>query len=112
MISFILAQTRNFNAGAGEIVNDIPTIKGFEVVFENLVSIILGLVGIVLFVLLIVGGIKYITAGGDPKGIEEAKKTLTLAIAGVVLIALSYLILNLIGIITGAPLSVFKIFIP
>lgn len=62
--------------------------------------------------MLLSGGFKYITAGGDPKGVESAKKTLTYAIGGIVVIALSYLILNLIQTITGANVTVFKIFQP
>ena len=65
--------------------------------------------GIVLFVMLIIGGFRYITAGGDPKGIEGAKKTLTYAIAGMVLVALSYLIINFIASFTGANITDFNI---
>ena len=78
-------------------------------VFSNVVQVALGLAGIVLFVMLIVGGFKYITAGGDPKGIEAAKKTLTYAIGGMVLVVLSFLILRFIGVFTGAPVTEFNI---
>jgi len=92
-------------------IPDIPTLQDLEILFGNVVGVILGLAGIVLFIMLLSGGFKYITAGGDPKGVEGAKKTLTYAIGGIVVIALSYLILNLIGVITGATaISTFKVF--
>jgi len=80
--------------------------------FERIVSFALGFAGIVLFLLLIVGGFKYITSGGDPKAVEGAKKTLTYAIGGLVVILLSYLILVLITNITGVDVTKFNISLP
>jgi hypothetical protein len=60
--------------------------------------------------MLIMGGFKFITAGGDPKAIEGAKKTLTYAIMGIVLVALSFLILQFISTFTGVDVTQFKIF--
>ncbi len=77
--------------------------------FSRAVGAIISLAGIVLFVLLVSGGIKYITSGGDPKAIDGAKKTITYAIGGLLIILLSYLILVLIGKITGADVTHFKI---
>jgi Type IV secretion system pilin len=87
----------------------IATISNFSCLFSNVVKVALGFAGIVLFILLIVGGFKYITSGGDPKAIEGAKKTLTSAILGLVLILVSYLILVLISAITGVDVTLFKI---
>lgn len=84
-------------------------ISDLETVFGNVVRAALGFAGIVLFILLLVGGFKYITSGGDPKAAEGAKKTLTYAIGGLVLILLSYLILVLIYKITGVDVTQFNI---
>lgn len=86
-----------------------PTLDKLGIVFENLVSALLALGGIVLFVMLLLGGFKYLTAGGDPKKAEEAKKTLTYAIGGLVLLVGSFLILQLIQDITGANVTEFSI---
>ena len=83
-------------------MHEVPTLQDLEIVFGDIVRMILGFAGITLFIMLLVGGFKYITAGGDPKGVEGAKKTLTYAIGGIIVIALSYLILVLISTITGA----------
>jgi hypothetical protein len=88
----------------------VATLKGLEGVFENVITAILGLAGILLFIMLIFGGIRFMSAGGDPKAVESAKKTLTSAIAGLILIAVSYLILVLIKQITGVNVTQFKIF--
>lgn len=83
-----------------------------ETVFGNVVKSALALAGVVLFVLLIVGGLKYITSGGDPKAAEGAQKTITYAIGGLIIILLSYLILVLIYKITGVDVTQFKIVQP
>ncbi len=86
-----------------------PTLVVFAEVYGNLVSALLAFGGIALFVMLLIGGFKYLTSGGDPKAAEEAKKTLTYAIGGVVLLAASFLVLQLIQDITGANVTEFSI---
>lgn len=92
-----------------EVVGGVATIKGFERVFSNIVIVAIGFAGLALFVMLLVGGFKYLTSGGNPKAAESASKTITYAIGGLVLVALSYLILLLIGTFTGLDLTVFRI---
>jgi hypothetical protein len=90
-------------------VSDVPTIKQFEGVFSNIVSVALGFAGVAVFIMFLIGGFKYLTSGGDPKGVEEAQKTLTYAIGGLILIALSYLILVFLSQFTGVDLTKFTI---
>ncbi len=90
--------------------DQVATFKFFETVFGNVAQVVLGLAGIVLFIMLISGGFKYITAGGDPKGIEGAKKTLTYAIGGMVFLAMAFLILRFIQEFTGVDVTRFRIF--
>ena len=90
--------------------SDAAKLSALEGVFGRVVGAVLALGGIVLFIMLISGGFKYITSGGHPKGVEEAKKTLTYAIGGMVLLALSFLLLRFIEQFTGAEVTKFKIF--
>jgi hypothetical protein len=83
-----------------------------EDVFGSLVTSLLALGGIVLFLMLLNGGFKYLTSGGDPKATEGAQKTLTYAIGGLVLLAGSYMILNIIKSFTGADVTNFVIYKP
>ena len=78
-----------------------PTLQMLEVLFGNVVNVLLALGGFVLFIMLLTGGFKYLTSGGDPKALEGAKKTLSYAIGGLVLLAGSYMILRIIGTFTG-----------
>lgn len=81
-----------------------------EDVFGNVVTSLLALGGIVLFLMLLSGGFKYLTSGGDPKATEGAQKTLTYAIGGLVLLAGSYMILRIISDFTGADVTNFVIY--
>lgn len=86
-----------------------PQLSALEGIFGNVVTSLLALGGVVLFLMLLSGGFKYLTSGGDPKSVEGAQKTLTYAIGGLVLLAGSYLILLIIQTITGADVTNFLI---
>lgn len=88
------------------------TFASLAAVFANVVRAILAMAGITLFILLVIGGFKFITSGGDPKAIEGARNTLTYAILGLVVLLLSYVILVLIKTITGVDVTQFNIVLP
>lgn len=93
-------------------MGDPATLQDLEKVFGNVVQAILGLAGIAFFILLLVGGIKYLTSGGDPKATESAQKTITAAVGGLILILLSFLVLVLIKKLTGVDVIQFRVFQP
>lgn len=76
-------------------------LTGLQDIFSNLISLAIGFGGIVFFLMFVVGGFQYLTAGGNPQSVEGARKTLTYAIMGLVFVALSFLILKLIASFTG-----------
>ncbi|MBI2029002.1 hypothetical protein HYT02_01155 [Candidatus Gottesmanbacteria bacterium] len=80
-----------------------PTIQCAEVVFANILQAVVTIAGIALLIMLVIGSIRFLTSGGDPKQTELARKTMTSAILGLVLIVGSYLILKLISDFTGIP---------
>jgi hypothetical protein len=79
----------------------VTTLKCIPVLFGNLIYWLLVFAGIAALIFVIFGGIKFITSGGDPKQTEGARKTLTWAVIGLILILSSFLILRFIGDITG-----------
>lgn len=88
---------------------EIPTLKCFEVVFSNVLTMAVGLAVLALFVMIIVGGFKFLTSGGDPKATASAQQTLTFAIIGIFLMVIAYLIFMLIKAITGVDVTRFVI---
>lgn len=58
----------------------------------NVINVVIGFLGIVLFAMLIYAGWQWMTAGGDAKQVQEAKTRIFNAIAGLVIVAASYAI--------------------
>ena len=87
-----------YNGGCLE--NGVATLRCLPVVFHNAVSGFLIFIGAVAMFYIIYSGFKLITSGGDPKQIEAARKIMTFAIIGVVVVLSSFLILNLVGFLT------------
>src|SRR4030042_1862328 len=92
-----------------EVINGVATIKGFEWIFTNVVTMIIGFAGIALFLLLLLGGFKYMTSGGNPESVASAQKTITYALIGLIIIALAFLILIFIKTFTGANITTFTV---
>jgi len=59
------------------------------------------LAGLILFFLILLGGIGLISAGGDPEKISAGSKKITIAIIGFAVIFVSYWIIEIIQILTG-----------
>ncbi len=57
----------------------------------NIFSVIVGVIAVVM---IIIGGVKYITSGGDAGNVTGAKNTILYAIIGLVIVALSQVIVQ------------------
>ena len=88
---------------------DPAGLKEIEQVFQSIISTIVGLAFFATLALLVWAGIKYLTSGGEPKAIQSAHHTVTWAILGVLFLAISWLILQLIANFTNIPVTVFDI---
>lgn len=93
-----------------ECVSDgVATIKGIECVFTNLISPIPALLALVAVGMIIMAGIRLLTAGADPKAYAAAWNTFVWAVIGLILLSAAWLIIVLISKFTGAPLSTFSL---
>lgn len=82
--------------------NNAPnTLKDLEKVFVNIVTAAVPAAGLVLFVILLFGGLSYMSAGDDPKKVSSAKQMITYAIIGMIVVAMAFLILKLVALFTG-----------
>jgi len=75
---------KNTETGAGKVQGVITTIL-------NYFSIIVGLIAVVM---LIFGGLKYITSGGDTGKATSARSTIVSAVIGLVIVALAQIIVQ------------------
>lgn len=87
-------------AGANLDVNDtncsggndaISTLNDLIRKFINLLSVIVGIVAVIM---IMVGGFRYITSGGNDTGVTSAKNTILYAIIGLIIVALAQLLVR------------------
>lgn len=83
----------------GCVVDNVPTLKCFEVVFGNILIMASGFVGLVLFIMFLTGAFTYLTSLGNPEKIKKAQGTLKYALVGFILFVGSFLILKIIDVI-------------
>ncbi|MBI2010511.1 MAG: hypothetical protein HYS86_05070 [Candidatus Chisholmbacteria bacterium] len=97
-----------FSATTPVFAQEIAITKPSQVTFENLGSLIGGAVGLIIvvsliitFFFLIIGGIKWITSGGDKAQVESARNQITNALIGLAIVAGAWAIMRLIGFFFG-----------
>lgn len=89
--------TGNCSAQANDAQGKINTILTQVI---NIFSIIVGVIAVIM---IIFGGLKYITSGGDSGNVSGAKNTIIYALVGLVIVALAQFIVHFVlGKATGA----------
>jgi hypothetical protein len=81
---------------------DILAVKEIKDVIDGLKLWIMGILAAVATLFLVIGGLRYMTAGGDPAQAEQAKGNFKAALAGYALAVLAPVILQVLqGILGG-----------
>lgn len=75
-----------------------------EVIF-SFIPILMGLVGIILFLMLIAGGFTMLTSVGNPEGVKKGQSLITNALLGFVIIFVAYWIMQILQIMFGLDLG-------
>ncbi|MDQ3158535.1 MAG: pilin [bacterium] len=71
-------------------------------IIETVINIFSLVVGVVSVIMIIIGGFRYITSGGESAGTTSAKNTILFAIVGLIVVALSQVIVRFVlGRVTG-----------
>ena len=65
------------------------------------ISLVLILVSLIFFFILVIGGLKWITSGGDEKKVAAARAQITNALIGLVIVFAAWAIMKLIGSVFG-----------
>ncbi len=71
-------------------------------IFIRIFNLAITIGGLAAFAMIIIGGFKYLTSAGDPKQVQSASSTITMAIVGLIVAISSWFILNFIATFTGA----------
>lgn len=88
--------------------SDPATLDQIPTYFGNVLEAMIPLIGMIAFIMILVGGFKILTSSGDPKGMAGGKQTIGLAVGGLALAIISWLILLLIENVTGSPVTQFN----
>lgn len=82
-------------------------------IIENIINISVSIAAVILFIMLVWGGLAYMTSGGaEPKKMQDAQNTITYAIVGIILLILAWFILWFLEIFTGVTVTKFFIECP
>ena len=90
------------------VVNPGPNFKITDIAMlvSSVANILLIIAAIAAFLFLILGGLQWITSGGDKSGMEQARNKITHAIVGLIIVAAAYAIMLLVSNFLG--LSIFE----
>jgi hypothetical protein len=108
LLTLVAIATFTSPAFAQELLRDnsclyqgIPTMNCIMPLFANAVYWLILLSGSVALFLIMYGGFRFLTSGGDPKNLDGARKTITWSVVGLIVIILSFMIVNVIADLTG-----------
>lgn len=80
--------------------NNITVEEGIKTV----VNVLIFLIGAIAVIMIIIGGIRYVTSNGDATSTKAAKDTILYAVIGIIVAILAYAIVNfVIDAFSGAP---------
>lgn len=95
------ATTEQFGSAGSQILQgarktglDNGSSTSLNSAIENIINLILWGVGLIAVVVIIIAGVMFMTAAGDPSKAKKAKDTILYAVVGLVIAILAYAIVN------------------
>ncbi len=82
------------DAGGNSDCATTNTNTNFTALLRKIINVFSVIVGVIAVVMIIVGGLKYITSGGESSNVSGAKNTIIYAIVGLVIVALAQFIVH------------------
>lgn len=83
--------TSDCNSGG---ITDSQAQQRINNIIRNIINLFSLVVGIVSVIMIIIGGLKYITSGGNDGNVSSAKNTILYAIVGIVIVALAQFVVR------------------
>ena len=75
-------------------VTNLPRVNADQGTIKTILTLVFTVTGAIAVLMVIIGGIKYSSSGGDPGEVSKAKGTIIFAIVGLILSILSVSIVN------------------
>ena len=73
-------------------------------ILKGVLALVFFVAGIAFFIMLLLGGIQWITAGGDAKALDSARARITNAVIGLIIVAAAYALALIIEQVFGVPI--------
>lgn len=102
---------------AAEVTIDVPKPEGFKItdigkLVSSAIQFILIGAGLIAFVYLLLGGIQWITSGGDKAGVDAARQKILAAVIGLIIVFATWALIRLIEGFLGVCIVSCPIIIP
>jgi hypothetical protein len=75
-------------SSTGDSANRVSTL------LRRIINVFSWIVGVIAVIMIVIGGLKYITSGGDSGNVSSAKNTILYALVGLVIVALAQFIVR------------------
>ena len=99
--AFAQGDIKDFNTGVVPFPNLGPLLS-------NALGLLFFLAGLLAFLFIVIGGIQWITAGGDAKAAQAARDRITAAVVGLLVVVAAFAITVILGQVFGINLFSFK----
>lgn len=87
----------NAQLGAGADAAEFQGAADPRSVAARIVNVLLGVLGIIFFILIIMGGYWFLTAAGEEEKVQKGRKTILRAVVGLIVVMMAYAISNFVG---------------
>ena len=103
MLNLLAGTDNSINLGA---TGNWVSLSGLTAngIISSVISIVMVIAAVLFFFMLVIGGIKWITSGGDKAQTEGARNQITAALVGLVIVFSAWAIIKLIGTFFGVDL--------
>lgn len=82
------------SGGGNQICGAKDDPDAFSKLVQNVINMILMLLGMAAVIMIIIGGVRYVTSNGDPQQTKSAKDTIMYAVIGLVVAIMAYAIVG------------------
>lgn len=67
---------------------------GTNGIFKTITNVLLYIIGAIAVIMLIIGGVRYVTSNGESANVTAAKNTILYAVVGIIVAILAYAVVN------------------
>lgn len=82
---------------------DVATLDCVPIIFLNVLNALLAFSGITAILMFLMGSFRFMNSHGDAKKLEGARNTFVYGLIGLTIVLTSFLLMNIISVVTGVP---------